>query len=63
MFSNQALTGRNMAFEAQFEQRVRALTVAQVNSALKKHVSLSKISTVKAGDFKNKPATPLPTRP
>lgn len=63
MLSNQALTGRSMQFETQFDQRLRALTVEQVNAALKRHVSLSKISTVKAGDFKNKPPVPLPTRP
>ncbi len=63
MFSNQALTGRTFVFESQFEQRIRALTTDQVNAALKKHVSLSKMSTVKAGDFKNKPPKPLPTKP
>lgn len=63
LFSNQAMTGRTMAFEQQLDDRVRALTVAQVNAALKKHISLSKISSVKAGDFKNKPPTPPPTKP
>lgn len=63
LFSNQALTGRTMAFEQQLDDRVRALTVAQVNAALKGHISLSKISSVKAGDFKNKPPTPPPTKP
>jgi zinc protease len=62
-FSNQANTGRNMQFDAQLDARLRALTVEQVNAAIKKHISLSKISSVKAGDFKNKPATPLPTKP
>lgn len=60
MLSNQALTGRTMAFEAQLDAQVRALTVDQVNSALKKYLSLSKISTVKAGDFANKPPPPIP---
>ena len=63
MFSNQAMTGRTMAFEAELDDRVRRLTAAQVNTALAKHLSLSKISSVKAGDFKNKPPTPLKTTP
>ncbi len=63
MFSAQYITGRTMAFESQLETRVRALTVQDVNAAMRRHISLSRISSVKAGDFKNKPATPLPTRP
>lgn len=63
MLSNQVLTGRTMAFEAQLDERVRALTVNDVNAALRRHFNLARLSTVKAGDFKNKPPTPLPTRP
>ncbi len=63
MLSNQYITGRTMAFDARLEARMRALTVNDVNAAIRRHVSLSRISTVKAGDFKNKPPTPLPTRP
>jgi zinc protease len=44
-----------MAYEAELDARVRALTVADVNSALKKHIDPTKISSVRAGDFKNKP--------
>jgi zinc protease len=63
MFSNQVITGRTMAFEGQLDDRVKALTVDQVNAALKKHISLSKISSVKAGDFKNKPPKAPVTKP
>ena len=63
LLSGQAMTGRTMAFEAALDARVRALTRADVNAALAKYVSLSKISSVKAGDFKNKPPTPPPTKP
>ena len=63
LFSNQYITGRTMAYESQLEARVRALSVQDVNAAMRRHINLSRISTVKAGDFKNKPATPLPTRP
>jgi len=55
MLSNQVVTGRTMAYEAELDARVRALTVADVNGALKKHIDPTKISSVKAGDFKNKP--------
>lgn len=61
--SNQALTGRSFGFEAQLDDRVRALTVDEVNAAMKRHISLSKISTVKAGDFKNKPPVAPVTKP
>ena len=63
MFSAQYITGRTMAFETQLEARVRALTVQDVNAAMRRNINLARISTVRAGDFKNKPATPLPTRP
>lgn len=63
MLSNQFVTNRTMTYDSQLEARVRALTVQDVNAAIKRHVSLSRISTVKAGDFKNKPPTPLPARP
>lgn len=63
MLAAQYLTNRTMAFEQQLDDRVRALTVADVNAALQRHLSLSKISSVKAGDFKNKPATPPETKP
>ncbi len=63
MFSNQVITGRTMAFEQQLEDRVRALTVNDVNAAMRRHINLARISTVKAGDFKNKPPVAPPTRP
>ena len=62
-FSNQVVTGRTMAFDAELENRMRALTADVVNAALKRHFSLSRISSVKAGDFKNKPPVAPPTRP
>jgi zinc protease len=63
MLANQFITGRTMAFEAQLDERVRALTVTEVNAALRRHLNLARISTVKAGDFKNKPPVAPPTRP
>jgi zinc protease len=63
MFSSQYVTGRTMAFEQQLEDKVRALTVNDVNAAMRRHISLARMSTVKAGDFANKPAVAPPTRP
>jgi zinc protease len=48
---------RTLAFDADFEKKVEALTAEQVNAAMKKHVDPKKISIVKAGDFDKKPAT------
>ena len=63
MLSSQVLTGRTMAFEEALDARVRGLTVDDVNGALRRNLSLARISTVKAGDFKNKPPVAPPTRP
>lgn len=63
MLSNQYITGRTFAFEGRMDEMVRALTVDQVNAAMRRYISLSKISSVKAGDFKNKPPKAPPTKP
>ena len=44
---------RTMAFEAEFDQKVEALTPDTVNAALKKHLDPKKLVVVTAGDFKN----------
>ena len=46
--------GRTFAFSKAFEDRLSALTVADVNAALRKHLDPSKVTVVKAGDFKGK---------
>jgi zinc protease len=46
--------GRTWAFSRQFEARLDALTVAEVNAALRKHVDPAKLTVVKAGDFTRK---------
>lgn len=43
---------RTMKYDADLERKVAALTVDQVNAALRKYVSLDKMSVVKAGAFK-----------
>ena len=43
---------RTMAYDADIEKKVAALTPDQVNDAFRRKVDISKISIVKAGDFK-----------
>jgi zinc protease len=45
---------RTFAFDAELEERVRSLTVDEVNQAIRDRLDLSKLSIVKAGDFANK---------
>ena len=61
--SAQTFQQRTMAFDKTLEDRVAGLTVDQVNAAIKKYVNPAKISSVKAGDFKNHPPTPMATKP
>jgi zinc protease len=46
--------GRTFAFSKAFEDRLSALTVADVNAALRKHLDPARLTVVKAGDFKRK---------
>lgn len=59
LFSSQALTGRTMAYNEQFESWVAALTPDEVNAAMRKYIDPSRIVVVKAGDFKNHPPKPV----
>jgi zinc protease len=43
-FTAQVTTGRTMAFDANFEKMVSALTLADVNAAMKKYINPTKIS-------------------
>lgn len=43
---------RTTAFDQQVEDKVRALSVAEINATLKKYVDPKKFSVVKVGDFK-----------
>jgi zinc protease len=42
---------RTFAWDAEMEKKVAALTVEQVNAAMKKYINLDRMSIVKAGDF------------
>jgi zinc protease len=45
---------RTFAWDVEFEARIAALTPAQVNAAVKRHLDPAKLSLVTAGDFKQK---------
>ena len=61
--SQQTFQGRTMAFDQTLEDRVAKLSVDEVNATIKKYVNPAKFSAVKAGDFKNHPAKPVPVKP
>ena len=52
--SNNLFTNRTMEFTAAREAAIEALTLEEVNSALRDYVSLDDISIFRAGDFANK---------
>jgi len=43
--------GRTLAFDAEFEKKVEALTPDQITAAMRKHIDPAKVSLFKAGDF------------
>jgi zinc protease len=46
---------RNLRFDAERDEAMRGLTVAQVNAAMKKYLDFSRMIIVKAGDFEKPP--------
>jgi zinc protease len=44
--------GRTLAWDEQLDAKLQALTVDQVNAAVRRHVNPADISIVKGGDFK-----------
>jgi zinc protease len=53
-WTNYLHLGRTFAFSKAFEDRLMALTVADVNAAIRKHLDPAKITIAKAGDFTKK---------
>ncbi len=51
--TNNLFLGRTMQFSKSIDDKIAALTVADVNAALKKYLSADKLVVVKAGDFKD----------
>jgi zinc protease len=43
---------RTFEFDAKLEDAIRSVTLEEVNDAVKRRLDLSKITIVKAGDFK-----------
>ena len=57
--ANNLFTGRTFAWEEEMDKKIQALTAEQINTAMKKYLTLDKISIIKAGDFaKAKAAKP-----
>ncbi len=61
MLNSDQRLGRKMLQRAEFEARLKALTVADVNAAIKRHFKPDEMSVYVAGDFANaKPAAKTP---
>ncbi len=52
MLSSYLYLGRDLHFDAQRDEMLRALTPEQVNTTIKKHLDFARMISVKAGDFK-----------
>jgi len=53
---------RTLAWDADIEKKIEALTAVQITAAMRRHIDASKISIIKAGDFakaKTAPAAPV----
>ncbi len=50
--SSNLYLGRTMAFDNSIDEKIKKLTVAEVNAAIKKYIDPTKVSYVRAGDFK-----------
>ncbi len=60
LLANDLFLGRTLAYDTRFEQRLTALTPAELNAAMRRYIDPSKVVIVKAGDFAKKapPAQP-----
>jgi len=56
MLEAYAFIGRDMKYVADFESKIRMLTVENVNAALRKHLKPERLFIVSAGDFESLPA-------
>ena len=52
MLAENLFVGRTMQFQADLEQKIKALTPTVVDSAVRKHLDPKQLSIVTAGDFK-----------
>ena len=51
---------RTLMWDAELEERIHALTVEEINSAVRRYLDLSKMTIVKAGDFEGAKAKVIP---
>ena len=51
MLQSNLYVGRTMAWEKQLDDKMSALTLAELNAAMKKYLDYSRMIAVKAGDF------------
>lgn len=63
LFEAYAFVGRDMSFVADFEKKLKALTVDDVNAAIRKHLKPERLYIVSAGDFEKAGSEPQPTAP
>jgi zinc protease len=52
--ANDLFLERTLKWDADLERKVAALTVEQVNAAVRRHITLDAVTIVKAGDFAKK---------
>ena len=50
--------GRTLAWDAELEKKVQALTAADILAAMRRHIDPAKMTIVKAGDFQKGAAAP-----
>jgi zinc protease len=60
MLVNLSRVGRTMAYTAQVENTIAALTPGQVNAAMRKHIDPQALVIVTAGDFEMQTAGSQP---
>ncbi|HEY4360472.1 MAG TPA: pitrilysin family protein [Bryobacteraceae bacterium] len=52
LLASQEQLGRTLNWDAEMDQKIQALTPAQISDAFRRHVDASEVSIVKSGDFK-----------
>jgi zinc protease len=58
--SHGTFLGRTLQWDAQFEEKIRAVTATQIRDAFRKHIDPAKFTIIKAGDFKKAAAAASP---
>ncbi|HYU99480.1 MAG TPA: insulinase family protein, partial [Pyrinomonadaceae bacterium] len=53
--NNYLFIGRTLAFDAELDAKLQALTPEQIIAAMRRHIDPAKITIIKAGDFGKKP--------